>query len=139
VPRVWKSILRVAAGCGGTMALIMIACPLAIREPTAYSGEIAAIRTMRTVHTSQVKYFSQYARYASSLKELGDLIDPELASGAKRGYKFTMTGNASDYAIHADPENYGKTGSRTFYSDETMVIHQSRGPAPATATSPDLK
>ena len=81
-----------------------------------------------------MQYYSQYGRYAASLTELG-----ELASGTKDGYRFTMTGNTSGYAIHADPESYGKTGSRTFYSDQTMVIRQNFGPEPATINSPELK
>jgi len=41
--------------------------------------------------------------------------------------------------IHADPQEYGKSGSRTFYSDQTMVISQNHGPEPATINSPELK
>ena len=59
----------------------------------------------------QVQYNSQYGRFATSLMELGppasgaanadaaDLIESSLAAGEKSGYKFTMTGNQSGYAI----------------------------------------
>jgi hypothetical protein len=99
----------------------------------------------------QVQYFSQFGRYAFSLKELGPptsgapgpaaagLIDGELASSARSGYRFSMIGHASGYMIHADPQEYGKSGSRTFYSDQTMVISQNHGPEPATINSPELK
>jgi type IV pilus assembly protein PilA len=96
--------------------------------------EITAIGAIRTIHTTQVQYFSQYGRYAGSLSELG-----ELASGTKVGYRFTMTGNTSGYVIHADPESYGKTGSRAFYSDATMTIRQNSGQEPATINSPEMK
>jgi hypothetical protein len=99
-----------------------------------YRQEIAAIRALRAIHTAQVQYYSQYSEYAASLKELG-----ELASGTINGYRFVMTGNASGYVIHADPESFGKTGSRTFYSDQTMTIRQNYGQEPATITSPELK
>ena len=107
-----------------------------------FSQETAAIGAIRTIHTMQVQYFSQYGRYAASLKELGPpagLADRELVSGTKAGYMFTMVGNASGYAIHAGPESFGKTGSRTFYSDQTMTIRQKYGQAPATVNSPELK
>ena len=107
-----------------------------------FSTETAAIGAMRTIHTMQVQYFSQYGRYAASLKELGPpagLADRELVSGTKAGYMFTMVGNASGYAIHAGPESFGKTGSRTFYSDQTKTIRQKYGQAPATVNSPELK
>jgi hypothetical protein len=132
------------------MTLIMFAGPQTTREPIS-SREEAALYAIRTIHATQVQYYSQYGRYAASLKELGPpasgvtgpaasgLIDGELASGTKDGYKYTMTVTASGYAIHADPEEYGKSGSRTFYSDQTMVIRQNHGPEPATADSPELK
>jgi type IV pilus assembly protein PilA len=150
VLNVSRSILRVAGGCFGITAWIMIAGPQATRDPIP-SQEMAAIGVIRTLHTVQVQYFSQYGRYALSLTELGPptsgtpgpaasgLIDGELASGTKGGYKFTMTGDASGYVIHADPETYGKSGSRTYYSDQTMVIRQNDGPKPATANSPEMK
>jgi hypothetical protein len=90
----------------------------------------------------QAEYFSRYGEYAASLKELGPpggLMDGELASGTKEGYRFTMIGNASGYAIHAGPESFGKTGSRTFYSDQTMTIRQNYGQQPATINSPEMK
>jgi len=130
--------------------LIAIAGPQATREPMS-SQETAALLAIRTLHTVQVQYYSQFGRYAASLTELGPpasgtpgpagagLIDRDLASGTKDGYKFTLTGTVSGYVIHADPEEYGKSGSRTFYSDQTMVIRQNHGPEPATADSPELK
>jgi type IV pilus assembly protein PilA len=147
---VWRSILRVAGGCFGIMAWIMIAGPQVTHDHIP-SQETTAVSAIRTVHTVQVQYFSQYGRYALSLTELGPptsgtpgpaaagLIDRELASGTRNGYRFTMTGDASGYVIHADPETYGKSGSRTFYSDQTMVIRQNDGSEPATANSPEMK
>jgi type IV pilus assembly protein PilA len=116
-----------------------------------FSQETAAIGAIRTLHTTQVQYYSQYGRYATSLTELGpptsgapgpaaaDLIDATLASGTKSGHKFTMTGNASGYVINVSPESYGNSGSRTFYSDQTMVIRQNYGQEPATINSPEMK
>ena len=68
-----------------------------------------------------------------------DLIDATLAAGTKSGHKFTMTGNASGYVINVVPESYGNSGSRTFYSDQTMTIRQNYGQEPATINSPEMK
>jgi type IV pilus assembly protein PilA len=150
MPRFLRVILCVVAGWFGIVNLIMLARPQATREPMS-SNETSAIYAIRTLHTMQVQYYSQFGRYAFSLKELGPpaggapgpaaagLIDGELASGTKDGYRFTMIGHASGYMIHADPQEYGKSGSLTFYSDQTMVIRRNHGPEPATAESPELK
>jgi hypothetical protein len=41
--------------------------------------------------------------------------------------------------VNAIPEIYGTTGSKTFFSDQTMVIHENDGPEPATATSKEIR
>ena len=115
------------------LIIITIALPRLSRA-RMFSQETAAIGAIRTLHTVQVQYYSQYGRYAASLTELG-----ELASGTNDGYRFTMTGNASGYAIHAGPESFGKTGRWTFYSDQTMTIRQNYGQEPATINSPEMK
>jgi type IV pilus assembly protein PilA len=150
MPRVLRVILCVVAGWFGIVNLIMCAEPRATHEPMS-SNDTSAVYAIRTLHTMQVQYFSQFGRYAFSLKELGPsasgapgpaaagLIDGELASGTRSGYKFSMIGDASGYMIHADPQEYGKSGSRTFYSHQTMVIRQNHGPEPATINSPELK
>jgi hypothetical protein len=106
---------------------------------------------IKTLHTVQVQYYSQYGRYATTLAELGppasgsaspaaaDLISNDLASGSKQGYKFTMTGTPGGYIINANPENFNSSGSRTFFSDQSMVIRQNYGQEPATVNSPDAK
>jgi hypothetical protein len=116
-----------------------------------YAQETAAIQAIKTLHTAQVQYYSQYGKYATTLAELGppasgaanpsaaDLIGNDLAGGTKSGYKFTLTGNPGGYVINASPEQYGSSGSRTFFSDQNMVVHQNYGPEPATANSPEMK
>ena len=116
-----------------------------------YSQETAAIAAIRTIHTAQVQYYSQFGKYAASLTELGpptsgaagpaaaDMIGNDLSGGLKSGYKFTVTGNPGGYVINANPEAYGSSGSRTFYSDQTMVIRQNYGQEPATPNSPEMK
>ena len=131
------------------LIIITIALPRLSRA-RMFSQETAAIGAIRTIHTMQVQYYSQYGRYAASLTEMGpptsgapgpaaaDLIDGTLAAGTKSGHKFTMTGNGVEYQLLAVPISYGVTGSRAFYSDQTMVIRENDGPEPATAGSKEV-
>jgi type II secretory pathway pseudopilin PulG len=132
------------------MIAITIALPKLSRS-RMYSQETAAISAIRTLHTAEVQYFASYGRYATSLAELGppasgspdasatDMIKNDLANGAKQGYQFAVTGTPGGYAIVAAPQIFGTTGSRTFYSDQTMIIRQNYGPEPATASSEELR
>jgi type IV pilus assembly protein PilA len=135
------------------IAIILIIITIAVPKLShakMFAQETAAIQAIKTIHTGQVQYSSQYGRFAASLPELGppttgatsaaaaDVIGSDLSAGEKQGYKFTMTSNAGGYQIIAVPVTYGVTGSRTFYSDQTMVIHENNGPEPATATSKEL-
>lgn len=136
------------------VAIILIIAAIAVPkldQARMYSQEMAAIRHIGTIHTAQTQYYSQFGRFASSLKELGppesgapgpeaaDLIPEDLASGEKSGYRFTLEATETGYRIIAVPIAYGKTGRRTFYSDQTLVIRENWGPEPATAESPPIK
>jgi hypothetical protein len=50
-----------------------------------------------------------------------------------------LTGTQGGYVINANPIAYNSSGSRTFYSDQSMVIRENYGPEPATATSKELR
>ena len=135
------------------IAIILIIITIAVpklSKAKQFAQETAALAAIRTIHSAQVQYSSQYGRFAASLTELGppatgsaspasaDLIMNDLASGKKQGYTFTMTGSGGGYQINASPETFGTTGSRTFYSDQTMVVRENDGPEPATANSKEL-
>ncbi|HMC60913.1 MAG TPA: prepilin-type N-terminal cleavage/methylation domain-containing protein [Candidatus Solibacter sp.] len=132
------------------LIIITIALPRLSRA-RMYSQETAALGAVSTLHKAQVLYYSTYGKYAASLAELGppasgaaspaasDMIGNDLSGGDKSGYKFTMTGNQAGYVINANPIAFGSSGSRTFYSDQSMVVRQNYGPEPATANSPEMK
>jgi type IV pilus assembly protein PilA len=115
------------------------------------SYEMGAIQSIRTIQTAQNQYYSKYGRYAAALSALGppttgvagpeaaDLIDSVLARGEKGGYNFTLNGNAGWYVINANPVTFGVNSTRSFYSNETMVLRQNFGGAPATAKSQEVK
>jgi len=89
------------------------------------------------------------------------MLDPSLVSGRKFGYIFTYTpqfpdgatapvispkaaaqgctaGGASGYTVTADPMQFGKSGRRSFYTDQSGVIRFSGNGESATANSPPL-
>ena len=136
------------------IAIILIIITIAVpkyQQTQRFVKETAAIAAIQTIHKMEIQYQSQYGRYAASLTELGppatgaatpasaDLIGNDLAGGVNKGYKFTLVGSQGGYAINANPVNFGSDGSRTFYSDQSMVIRQNYGQEPATATSPEMK
>ena len=136
------------------IAIIIIILAIAVPKlgsARMQAQEMAAIREIQTIHTAQTQYMSQFGKYAATLQELGpppsggpgpaaaDLIPSSLASGDKGGYNFTMTQTPSGYVVNANPKVYNSTGRRTFYSDQSMTIHQNWSNEPANASSPELK
>jgi len=136
------------------IAIILIIVTVALpklNNATRYAHETAAIKAIQTIHTAQVQYNSQFGRYATSLTELGppasgaanasaaDLIPSNLAQGEASQYKFAMSGAQGGYIVNATPATYGSSGSRTFYSDQSMVIRENYGPELATATSKEIR
>jgi type IV pilus assembly protein PilA len=113
-----------------------------LNKSRMYAQEVSALQAIQTVHAAQVRYRSQYDRYAKTLAELGpsaaDLISADLASGNKQSYPFTMTGTPAGYTISAVPKSFGSTGSRTFYSDQALVVRENYGQEPATVNSKEV-
>ena len=136
------------------IAIILIIITIAVpkyNRTQMYMRETAATAAIQTIHKMQVQYQSQYGRYAASLVELGpppsgaaspaaaDLIGNDLASGEKQGFKFTVTATPGGYVINANPVTYGSSGSKSLYSDQSMVIRENYGPEPATVNSKEMK
>jgi type IV pilus assembly protein PilA len=136
------------------IAIILIILAVAmprLQKSRMYAQEMAALQAIKTIHTAQTQYYSTYGKYAETLAALGpptsgaagpaasDLIQEDLASGEKQGYKFVMTAIPGGYIVNANPVAFGSSGSRTFYSDQSMSIRQNFGQEPATATSPLFK
>lgn len=129
------------------LALLALLCLVLLMQIKISSGrlngdESLVIREIQTIHQAETQYMSQYGRYAT-LAELGpkagDLLPASLAAGDKDGYRFTVHLTLVGYAINAAPKTYNQTGRRTFYSDQSMSIHQNWTAEPATATSPEMR
>jgi type IV pilus assembly protein PilA len=135
------------------IAIILIILAVALPKLTnarRYAQEMAAVKAISTVHTAETQYYSQYGQYATSLTQLGppasgspgpngaELIDKDLASGDKGGFKFVLQPTATGYALAANPTAFGTSGNHTYYSDQSMTIHQHNGQEPATVNDPLL-
>jgi len=77
---------------------------------------------------------------AERSRERAMLIDPELASThAQSGYKFNYQRTSIDsFQITAIPLDFGKSGGKNFFVDESGVIRFTTEDRPATANDPAL-
>jgi type II secretory pathway pseudopilin PulG len=134
-----------------TIILTILTVAACERHYQANADEMAVVREIQTINTAQAQYKSQFGKFAGSLTELGppasglvgptaaDLIPGTLASAEKDGYTFTLTTTPSGYSLNVNPRVYNRTGRRTFYSDQNMIIHQNWSAEPANASSPELR
>lgn len=135
------------------IAIILVLAAVAIPKLNSQrmmANETAAVQQIKTLHQAQVQYQTQFGRFATTLAELGppaggnaspsaaNIIPGELATGKKSGYIYALQGTAQSYSLLASPEVYNSTGRRSFFSDDSLVIHESWSNQPATASSPEL-
>jgi type IV pilus assembly protein PilA len=132
------------------LVILAIAVPKMNKQMQG-AREMAVIREIGSIHQAETQYYSQFGKYAASLSQLGppisgadgpegaNIIPKVLADGKKNGFTYALTATPSGYAITAVPDSFGNTGSRTFYSDQTLVIRNNWGQEPATPASPEIK
>jgi type IV pilus assembly protein PilA len=126
--------------------LMLIAIPT-MGNMTKYANETSAQQSMRAINMAESQYNTMYPSngYACNLSQLGgdphsgaptatsaQVLQQDLATGIKSGYQFTIsncvknTSSGSDrvtgYTVMAQPLTVGKSGNRTFCSDETGQI-----------------
>jgi type IV pilus assembly protein PilA len=141
---------RIVEACVGLLPVaVVIALPQVVRTPT-FSREMAGVKAITTIHTAETQYYAQYGEYAKSLAQLGPpasgtpgpngagLIDKDLASGRKAGFEFVLRQTQAGYSVSARPVGFARGGAHTYFSDESMSIHQHEGEKPATVGDPLL-
>lgn len=107
------------------------------------STERAAIDGLKKIAEAVESYRRTYSRLPESLAKLGPpprgaaaspdaagLLEPDLASGIRTGYKFRYVisggnnlGALAKYEEAATPETYGRTGRRSFFRDAKGGLH----------------
>jgi type II secretory pathway pseudopilin PulG len=130
--------------------LLSIVVPGLLRSKTGNLEE-AAIRRMRVISLAQGQYQTQYGAYAATLGTLGPplegspdreaaaFIPLELAKGEVAGYRYKVASVDDGFAATGMPVEFGTTGRRTFFVDETGVVRQNTGPDAATAESDPVR
>jgi type IV pilus assembly protein PilA len=147
-PRAGFSLIELLIVIAIILVILTVAIPK-FSKAVMGARETGAVKAITTIHTAQVQYYSSFNRFAASLQELGPpasgaegpsaagLIERDLASGDKGGYKYTLTASpTAGYAISAVPDQYGTSGSKTYFSDSGMGIHVHNGQEPATVNDP---
>ncbi len=129
------------------VAIILIIAAIAIPnllKSRMAANESSAVGSLRTINTAQTTYQMTYPSmgFSCMVSALGpplgggptplgaDLIDRQLASGMKSGYRVVMTACSptlprSSYQVGAAPLTVGSTGQRAFCSDASAVINYS--------------
>ena len=123
-----------------------IAIPNLLKSQQA-AHETAALTEVQTIGKNQVLYSitKGHGKFAD-LPTLGSLgyADSNVAAGTKGGYVFATTpinaeGMPAMFDTTAHPSAVGTfgTGNRSFYANETMVVFESDGITPPSATPQD--
>ncbi len=128
---------------GVTLLSFLATIPALNHRAQTHALEMAAINQLLAIQSAQTRHYSQFGRFATKLEELGpsaaNLIPGDLAKGIKTGYQFTLIGGPTGYTINANPVNFGSTGRRTFFSDQSNVVRENWGQEPATVNSREIK
>lgn len=128
-----------------SIGLLLIDIPQLQKEWAAQSlkeNEQAVMDLLRGLQQAVIRYQDAFGRLPDTLSQLGPpekgagvspsdagFVDSDIASGTKDGYEFRYrlsTPAGSDtpaFEIAAVPQQYGKTGQRSFLLDERGHIH----------------
>jgi hypothetical protein len=95
----------------------------ATKNPPPEMNEGIAIGVLQMIAGAEIAYKSGAGKGAYGT--LDQLIEQHLASREmmdKHGYKFDMTVYGSQFEVVATPLEYGKTGKRSFFIDQSNVL-----------------
>ena len=90
------------------------------------ANEGSAIHSIRVLSQAEATYQNVIGKYGT-LDDLASqgLIDSQLATGSKNGYRFSVElteTEAPGFAVVGVPMEYRSSGRRSFYIDESFVI-----------------
>jgi hypothetical protein len=104
------------------------------------ANETAAIARLRAIAAAEARYQVESGGEYGTLDQLIQkryVNDP--SNGKLTGYRFDVQVRSGSFQATAVPEKFGITGTRSFYVDETNVIHAAnKSGSPATASDPEV-
>jgi hypothetical protein len=111
----------------------------------------AAVGVLRQIHVANADFYAVCGTYADSLHDLSTetskkecvrnvALNPLIASADYVGYQFRYDVDRfkNKYRVWANPREFGVSGDRGFYTDQTGVIRQNMD-GPASAQDPPLE
>jgi len=130
------------------MSIIIVIMLLAIPQVNTIkknANQTSAVQSLRTIASAEMGYHDPYQTYGCPIAVLGgdphagapsaqaaQLIPPDLATGVKSGYLFTVTCGSKSTANNQDvynsveitavPQTIGKSGDKGFCDDENGII-----------------
>ena len=123
------------------VAIIAIIAAIAIPnllESKKAANEAAAVSALRTISSAEELYNNRFGEYGELSEMTGEgFIDSVLGSAdiddnpnsSKQGFKYDLTVSSSgaQWSCVAFPSDWGVTGERAFYIDQTGVIYKKTG------------
>lgn len=104
------------------------------------ANETAALARLRAIAVAEGSYQVESGGEYGTLDQLIQkrfVNDP--SSGKLTGYRFEVQVKPGEFKVTAVPQKFGITGKRSFYVDETNVVHGAdKKGAPATASDPEV-
>ncbi len=133
------TILELLVVIGITMTFAAIAT-VGFKEVQLRARETAAIQHVMTLQKAQTQYYVVYRRYAPQIADLGTegLIPDHLATGILGGYIFELDGQEAAFRVNARPNPFETAGKRSFFTDETLVVRQTKDNRPAARNDPPV-
>jgi hypothetical protein len=127
------------------IAALIAACSQQAQQPQQQSvlvtaaNETAAIARMRAIAQAEAQYqVVSDGEYGTLDQLIAKRYVNDPSSGKLTGYRFEVQVKPAHFEITAVPEKFPVTGTRSFYVDETNVIHGAdKKGAPATASDPE--
>jgi prepilin-type N-terminal cleavage/methylation domain-containing protein len=151
------TMIELLVACGILCVLALLSIPMLFNSRIA-ANDASAVQSMRAINAAQVAYANAYPDigFSPSLANLGpgnggpassssaNFLDNLLGCAAgtgcvKSGYQFYLSGGGDTYAIYTLPAAAGKTGTRSFYSDQSGVIRYNNDGAVPTVNDLPLQ
>ena len=110
-------------------------------QPPIATNEAVTMSALRMITSAEATYHAGPGKGSfGTLEQLieHDLVHKDLLD--KYGYKIELTATGTKFEVSAVPVEYGKTGMRSFFVDESGVVRAGdRGGAPASAADKPIQ